>query len=117
MELNNNPYLAGLELVKKNEGTCGQTAVAKCILSLYNPQHGFSMAEILRGLDDRHTDVIMGMVEDFGKYGETEELRLAGSYVYDNFSRLVELSWASHHAKLELQEEWRRQHQKATLNQ
>jgi len=108
MELNNNPYLAGLELVKKNEGTSGQAAVAKCVLSLYHPQHGFSMAEILWGLDERYTGVIMGMVQAYGTHGESEELRVAGRYVIEHFPNLVELSDAALEARCAVQEEWRR---------
>ncbi len=44
--MNQNPYLAGLELVKKNYGTSGRPALAKYILSLYNEAHTFSIGMV-----------------------------------------------------------------------
>jgi len=43
----NNPYLEALELVKQHPGTSGQTSLAKCILSLYNSEHAFSIGDVL----------------------------------------------------------------------
>ena len=44
METKRDPYLEALELVKQHAGTSGQAALAKCILSLYNGTHGFSVS-------------------------------------------------------------------------
>lgn len=105
-----NPYLAGLDLVKKHHGTSGQTALAKCILSLYNgPVHGYGMAEILASLDDHYTKVVLAMIKEYAANGETPELRSAGSYVAKEFPRLVELSLASYEAKNAVRSRWERE--------
>jgi len=109
MKLNSNPYLAGLELVKINSGTSGQVALAKCILSLYNPDHSFSIGEVLGSLDERYTAVVLNMVKAYATEGETEELRKTGRFVYDNFPRLIELSEAACEAKASVRREWERQ--------
>lgn len=107
--MNQNPYLAGLELVQQNSGTSGQAALAKCILSLYNDQHAFSIGEILLPLDRANTGIVLAMVSEYSAHGETEELRLAGKYVYANFPRLVELSNAMRDARAGVRQEWDRQ--------
>lgn len=109
MEINN-PYLAGLELVKKNHGTSGQVALAKCILSLYNQAHAFSIGEILGPLDANYAGVVLAMVNEYASHGETAELRLAGEWAYANFPRLIELSNAMSDARAEVRQRWDRQH-------
>lgn len=104
-----NPYLMGLALVKQNEGTSGQGALAKCILSLYNPVHAFSMGEILGPLDDHYTQVVLAMVAEYAAHGETEELREAGRWVYKDFPRLVQLSKAMQDARAEVRNQWERE--------
>jgi len=106
---NSNPYLAGLDLVKQNYGTSGQAALAKCILSLYNQVHSFSIGEILGPLDATYYGVVLAMVEEYAKTGETAELRLAGEFVYSNFPRLVELSTAMSEARSEIHRKWDRE--------
>lgn len=103
---NENPYLAGLELVKIHSGTSGQVALAKCILSLYNSNHAFSIGEILGPLDSRYTKVVLDMVAAYADHGETAELRQAGEYVYGAFPRLVELSGAMYDARCALRRRW-----------
>lgn len=103
-----NPYIAALELVKINSGTSGQAALAKCILSLYNGEHAFSMGEILGPLDSTYTKVVMDMLNAYAANGETEELCSAGEWVYDNFSRLIELSKAMSDARYDVRREWDR---------
>jgi hypothetical protein len=112
-----NPYLAGLELVQKNFGTGGQAALAKCILSLYNRDHHFSIGEVLGPLDGKYTAVVLAMVTAYAKHGETAELRQAGEYVYVNFPRLVELSNAMSDARAGVRQEWARQHEEEMLRQ
>lgn len=102
-------YLAGLELVKQHSGTSGQGALAKCILSLYNPVHAFSMGEILGPLDDHYTAVVLAMVSEYARHGETEELRQAGQWVCTNFPRLLQLSEAMYDAKSEVRRQWERE--------
>jgi hypothetical protein len=97
-----NAYLAGRELVKQNDGTSGQGALAKCILSLYNPAHPFSIGEVLGPLDGHYTAVVLGMVREYAARGETDELREAGRWVYENFPGLVELSATMSEARSEL---------------
>ena len=108
--MNQNPYLVGLELVQKNCGTSGQTALAKCILSIYNSQHPFSIGEVLWPLDDKYTAVVLAMVSEYAKNGETPELLRAGKYVYENFPHLIELSSAMSDARAGVRKEWERQH-------
>lgn len=105
----NNPYLVALDLVKQNSGTSGQAALAKCLLSLYNREHAFSLGEVLGPLDSRYTKVVLDMVTAYADRGETEELREAGRYVYENFPRLVELSHAMSNARADVLLEWDRQ--------
>lgn len=105
----NNPYLAGLDLVKQNTGTSGQVALAKCILSLYNSEHSFSIGEILCALDERYSVVVMAMLQEYARRGETKELRQAGEYVYSNFTGLVELSDAMSNARVEVRQKWDRE--------
>ncbi|PKO59827.1 MAG: hypothetical protein CVU23_13855 [Betaproteobacteria bacterium HGW-Betaproteobacteria-17] len=105
----NNPYLVALDLVKQNSGTSGQAALAKCILSLYNREHAFSLGEVLGPLDARYTAVILDMATAYADRGETEELREAGRWVYVNFPRLVELSDAMANARAGVRLEWDRQ--------
>lgn len=105
---NKNPYLAGLELVKQNSGTSGQASLAKCILSLYNREHAFSIGEVLGPLDERYTRVVLSMVSEYAKHGETAELCEAGSWVYENFPSLIELSLAMSNARSNVRREWER---------
>lgn len=101
-----NPYIAGLELVKKHHGTSGQGALAKCILSLYNREHAFSIGEILGPLDTDYTQAVLAMVNEYANHGETAELRKAGKYVYENFAGLVELSQAMSDARSNVRRHW-----------
>ena len=107
--MDQNPYLAGLELVQQNEGTSGQAALAKCILSLYNQAHPFSIGEVLVPLDGKYTAVVLAMVNEYARHGETAELRQAGEYVYSDFPRLIALSNAMSNARSEIRQEWQRQ--------
>lgn len=104
--MDSNPYLAGLELVKQHSGTSGQVALAKCILSLYNREHAFSMSEILGPLDTRYTEAVLAMVKEYAVRGETPELCAAGKYVFDNFPGLVELSRAMSAARNAVRQRW-----------
>ncbi|GEM_PF-1274491 len=105
------PYLDGLALVKQHSGTSGQMALAKCILSLYNPSHAFSIGEILGPLDERYTKVVLAMVKAYADYGENEDLRQAGKWVYDEFPGLVELSEAMSEARSQVRDRWERERQ------
>jgi hypothetical protein len=109
--MNQNPYIAGLELVQTNCGTSGQAALAKCILSLYNEVHAFSIGEVLGPLDRKYTAVVLAMVNEYARHGETVELRLAGEHVYANFPRLIELSNAMSDARGIVRQKWQRQHE------
>ncbi len=106
-----NPYIAGLELVQKHYGTSGQAALAKCILSLYNHDHAFSIGEVLGPLGGEYTEVVLAMVNEYARHGETAELRQAGEYVYANFPRLIEVSRAMSDARTTVRQEWQRQHE------
>lgn len=107
--MDRNVYLAALDLVKQHSGTSGQSALAKCILSLYNQNHAFSIGEILAQLDTRYTATVLAMVNEYSRHGETAELRKAGEHVYENFPGLIELSVAMSNARSEVRQEWDRQ--------
>lgn len=107
--MDQDPYLAALELVRKNSGTSGQAALAKGILSLYNQRHAFSLGEVLGPIVGEFSEVMLAMISDYAKYGETEELRHAGAYVYANFPHLIELSNAMFDARARVRQEWDRQ--------
>lgn len=104
--MNQNPYLAALELVQQNSGTSGQAALAKCILSLYNDRHAFSIGEVLRPLDRSYTQVVLAIVKEYAAHGETMELCHAGRYVYENFPQLIELSNAMSDARAGVRQKW-----------
>lgn len=112
-----NPYLAALDLVKKHWGTSGQGALAKAILSLYNSDHAFSIGEVLGPLDEQYTSVVIAMVQEYAKHGETGELRQAGEYVYENFPRLVELSQAMYEARSRVRQAWDREREEELSRQ
>jgi hypothetical protein len=96
------PYTRGFDLVRKHPGTSGQIALAKCILSLYDPCHAFSAGEVLWSLDREYTDTVLAMLAEYAERGETEELRQAGRWVYQNFPCLIELSDAMRQARIQL---------------
>ena len=104
-----NAYVEGLQLVQEHHSTSGQSALAKCILSLYNSIHAFSMAEILGPLDDRYTAVVVAMVNEYAASGETDDLRRAGAFVYANFPHLVELSGAMSEARAVVRQRWEKE--------
>lgn len=101
-----NPYLAGLELVKIHSGTSGQTALAKCILSLYNDAHSYSIGEILGPLDSRYTAVVLAMVNEYAQHGETPELRQAGEWCVEQFPGLLEMTQAMYAARADVRRKW-----------
>lgn len=105
----NNPYLAGLDLVKQHSGTSGQAALAKCILSLYNRAHAFSIGEILGPLDSHYLSVVLAMIHAYAQEGETAELCEAGRYAYENFPGLIELSNAMSNARSDVHQKWDRE--------
>lgn len=104
--MNQNPFITALELVQKYEATDGQTALAKCILSLYNEKHAFSIGEVLGPIGGEYKAVVLQMVSEYAMHGESKELCQAGVYVYQNFPRLVELSNAMSNARFEVRQEW-----------
>ena len=106
-----NPYMVGLKMVRENIGTSGQIALAKCILSLYNSDHAFSISEIVSPLDFKYTGIVVAMLSAYIKKGETEELRIAGKWVYDHFPHLVELSNAMTEARGSVRLKWDRHHE------
>ena len=97
--------------MQQNNGASGQAALAKCILSLYNNQHAFSIGEILGPLDRAYTRVVLAMVSEYAAHGETMELCQAGRYVYANFPRLIKLSNAMSDARAVVRQEWAWQHE------
>lgn len=101
-----NPYLEAFELVQQHYGTSGQVALAKCILSLYNRENAFSIAEVLGPLDEHYTRVVLAMVKEYSVHGETEALCVAGRWVCEEFPRLLELSEAMKQARYQVRRRW-----------
>lgn len=97
-----NPYTQALHTTQRHYDTGGAVGLAKCILSLWNENHRFSMAEILRPLDESNTQLVIGMVKIYGDRGETPELLEAGRWVYDNYPGLIEISSAMYDARGEV---------------
>jgi hypothetical protein len=107
--MNQNPYFMAQEFVRKNFGTSSRSAMAKAILSIYNQDHSFSIGEILGPLDRENSAVVVAMLIEYAKHGETAELRQAGEFVCKNFPRLLELSDAMQEARYAVHRNWRRQ--------
>lgn len=104
-----NPFLVALVFMQKNYGTSGQEALAKCILSMYNDFYAFAISEILPSLDSSNKALVLAMLLEYSRHGETDELREAGNWAVRSFPYLVELSSAMHLAKTTLQRAWRLQ--------
>lgn len=99
-------YQEAWDLIQMHQGTSGQAALAKCVLSLYNGENAFSIGEILWPLDNRYTEVVLGMVLDYAQNGETAELVRVGGLVYKSFPRLVELSESMIAARAAVYKKW-----------
>ncbi len=104
-----NAYLEALDLIKQHHGTSEQAALAKCILSLYNCNHAFSIGEVLGPLDHGYARIVLDMVAEYASNGDTDELRTAGRWVSDNFPKLVELSKAMSDARFNIHDRWDRE--------
>lgn len=63
----------------------------------------------LAPLDERYTRVVLAMVGEYARNGETAELRQAGEWVCKEFPGLLELSSAMSSARAEVRQEWERQ--------
>ena len=53
--------------------------------------------------------MVLALVNEYAKHGETSELRTAGEWCFDNFSGLVELSRAMTDARAEVRQKWERE--------
>lgn len=104
--MNGNPYLEALELMKMHIGTSGQSALAKCVLSLYCEYYAFSASDYLPSLDNEGRALVIRMITSYAYDGETEELRIAGKWCFENFSRLVKLADAMCAARTEVYRQW-----------
>lgn len=104
--MNENPYLAALARVQMHSGTSGQAALAKCILSLYNDFYAFSASDYLPSLDREGRELVINMITSYARDGETQELRIAGKWCYENLPRLVELARAMSEARTEVFRKW-----------
>lgn len=107
-----NIWLIALEKVKQHPGTSGSGALAKAILSFYNPNHAFSMGDILSSLDHEYSAIAIRMTAEYAAHGETPELRVAGEEIYKTFPRLIELSEAMYEARQSVRSEWDRQRER-----
>jgi hypothetical protein len=66
---------------------------------------------MLRPLGSDYTAVVLAMVNEYARHGETPELLQAGKYAYANFPRLIELSNAMSNARCAVRDEWQSQHE------
>jgi hypothetical protein len=103
------PYAQALAYMQANPTTSAAIALAKGILSLYNPTHAFSAGEVLRPLDARNTEVALAMFGSYGKHGESEGLLDAGRWVVAHYPELIELSDAMRKARAACREAWANQ--------
>jgi hypothetical protein len=104
-----NPYLAALALIQRHEGTSGQVALAKCVLSLYDKIHAFALSEIILPLDSEGRQLVLSMTHNYAVHGETPELLTAGKWCYVNLPHLSELSRAMFAARQKVEEQWDRE--------
>lgn len=88
----NNPYHTAMLTIQAHKDPRAKLALAKCILSLYNPEHAFSIGEILTAGDAATSAITVAMLNEFAASGETEVLRQVGEWVHNNFPELIQVS-------------------------
>jgi hypothetical protein len=103
------PFAEALQFIKDHKGTSSATGLAKLILSIYNPNHAFSVAECLSSFDRDRLDLALRMISQYGTAGETDDLLMAGREIYETWPNLIELSNAASDAKSVVREKWRRE--------
>lgn len=104
-----NPFTEAAEFIREHPDTGSAAAMAKLVLSLYNPIHAFSVAECLRSFDDDRLNLACRMIQHYATVGEDEHLRNVGHEVYKSWPNLVELSNAASEAKSTVRERWRKE--------
>jgi hypothetical protein len=107
-----NPYNQALAFIKANSYSSAAGALSKCILSLWNENHRFSIAEILQPLDQYNTWLVIDMVRLYATHGETQELLDAGRWVYDHKQDLIEVSNAMSSARSEVIQRWEEEYER-----
>lgn len=101
-------YIEALEAIKQHPGTGSSTSLAKLILSLYNQQCSYSIAECIGNLDAKLTALALRMVTDYAKSGESQELRDVGDELCnDLYPRLWEMGEAMQSARDEIRRKWK----------
>lgn len=103
------PFTEAIQFIKAHEGTGSAIGLAKLILSIYNANHSFSVAECLSSFDRDRLDLALRMINHYGSVGEDDQLRNAGREIYETWPNLIELSNAASDAKAEVRDKWRRE--------
>lgn len=100
-----NVYRKALVFITQNPGTNSAAGMAKLILSLWNREHGFSLAECVASFDDTRSNMAMQMVIRYMTFGEDDELREVGRIVATSSPDLLAESEAKRAAVAELRGE------------
>lgn len=110
-----NPHSAAIDFIKKHTSSNASIGLAKAILSLYNPIHAFSIAEILGPLDQNNSSLVVQMVSIYAVKGETTELKEAGKWICESgtFERLFDLSKSMADAREKLRRQWEYEREQA----
>lgn len=104
-----NPFAEALQFIQTNKGTSSATGMAKLILSIYNSNHSFGIADCLQSFDKNRLELAMRMINHYGMAGEDADLLNAGREIYNSHPNLIELSNAASDAKSEVRDKWRRE--------
>lgn len=102
------PYRDALSWIEgEGCGTGSAMRLAKAVLSLYNADHHpWSIRDCIDGLDGARVKLVLAMVVDYARNGETDELREVGARVWKLEPGLVEVGKAMLHARQDLHRRW-----------
>lgn len=105
------PYFDALSWIEgEGCGTGSAMRLAKAVLSLYNADnHPWSIRDCIDGLDGPRVKLVLAMVVDYTRNGETDELREVGAQVWKLEPGLVEVGKAMRDARWELHRRWERE--------
>jgi len=99
-------------------GTGSAMRLAKAVLSLYNAdEHPWSIRDCLDGLDGPRAKIVLAMVLDYARNGETHELREVGAQVCKLEPGLVEVGKTMQDARHDLHRRWDREREAETARE
>jgi len=93
------PYPDALAWIRTHPGTSSAISLAKLILSLWNPDCGFSFRECIGNLDEERTALALRMVTHFAAVGEDADLVAVGEVVCRDWPHLWDIAQAGDRAK------------------